>query len=142
MSIAEAGKTVSVHYTGKLEDGTVFDSSIDREPLSFTVGAGQMIKGFDDGIVGMKVGEKKELVLQPEQAYGEHKVENIHEIDKNNIQNHEELTEGQSVTFNTQDGQPIGGTIKEIKDSTIVIDFNHFLAGKTLTFEVELVEVA
>ena len=141
MQVAEAGNNVSVHYTGKSEDGTIFDTSKDREPLSFELGAGQMIKGFDEGISGMKIGETKELTLSPEEAYGERKDEYIQEIDKKIFQATEDLEVGKEVVLKDDMERLFTGIVQNIKESSVVIDFNHFLAGKTLHFEVELVSI-
>ena len=141
MQVAEAGNSVSVHYTGKLEDGKVFDSSIGRAPLSFVLGSGQMIVGFDKGIAGMEVGEKKEIILPPEEAYGERRDEYIQEIEKNVFQGLNDLHVGKEVVLKDHQNREYAGVVSAINDEIVVVDFNHPLAGKILTFEVELVSV-
>jgi len=134
---AKDGDTVKVNYVGTLEDGTQFDSSEGREPLEFVVGAGQMIAGFDKGVVGMKVGDKKTITIAPEDAYGFPSDERIMEVDKSNFPPDLELEVGMELSG--PGGYPV--TVKEITDSAVTIDANHPLAGKTLTFELELVEI-
>jgi len=135
----KAGDKIAVHYTGTLEDGEKFDSSLDRgQPLEFTVWAGQMIKGFDAGVVGMKIGDKKKMTLKPEEAYGEYSEENIQEVpDTQLVQAGIPLEVGQEVP--TQFGIFKIVSVDK-KKKTAKIDFNHKLAGKTLIFDVEIVE--
>lgn len=132
----EKGNTISVHYKGTLEDGTVFDSSEGREPLTFTVGSGQIIKGFDEGVVGMKKGETKKLTLKPEEAYGDRKEDLQQKIPKDKTP--EEIQEGMQVMMSAPTGQQIPATIKKITDDEVTVDLNHPLAGKTLTFEITI----
>lgn len=145
----ENGDTISVNYVGKLEDGTVFDTSEkeaaleagiynemrDYEPLTFTVGAGQMIKGFDEGVVGMKVGEEKDLKIPPEEAYGEYNEEYARELPRNAVNFIPEV----GMQLATETG--LRGTITEVSEENFVVDFNHALAGKTLIFKVKVVSV-
>lgn len=132
------GDTVRVHYTGTLDDGTEFDSSRDREPLEFTVGGGQMIQGFDEAVVGMKVGETKTVTIPPEEAYG------VYDGDKVITKNISELPEGtvpqvgMRLYTSTQDGGVISWTIIAINDTTMTL---RTLVGQSLTFEIELVEI-
>jgi peptidylprolyl isomerase len=130
-----------VHYTGRLTDGTQFDSSVGREPLEFTVGAGQMIKGFDTGVRGMAVGEKKTIEIAPQDAYGERDDEAIIEFPASNIPEDMTLEPGMQLTLRNQFGQPIPVVVLEVKEEIVVMDANHMLAGKDLVFEVELVEI-
>jgi peptidylprolyl isomerase len=141
MQKAKQGDKVKVHYTGKLLDGEQFDSSKGREPLEFTVGAGQMIKGFDDAIPGMSVGDKKTINIAPENAYGEKNKDAIIEFPKENIPADMKLEPGMQLQLRDQDGRPIPVTVVEIKDDIIVLDANHMLAGKELIFDIELVEI-
>jgi peptidylprolyl isomerase len=141
MQKAKQGDKVKVHYTGKLLDGEQFDSSKGREPLEFTVGAGQMIKGFDDAIPGMIVGDKKTINIAPENAYGEKNKDAIIEFPKENIPADMKLEPGMQLQLRDQDGRPIPVTVVEIKDDIIVLDANHMLAGKELIFDIELVEI-
>lgn len=126
-------RTLQVHYTGKLDDGTVFDSSADREPLSFEVGAGQVIPGFEEQIKGLEVGEQATFTLEPEEAYGPHDPRLIMEVPA--TQAPDGLSEGDRVRL--QDGR--AATVVEIGSERVRIDANHPLAGKALTFEVQLV---
>jgi peptidylprolyl isomerase len=142
MQKAKQGDKVKVHYTGKLLSGEQFDSSAGREPLEFTVGAGQMIKGFDEAIPGMAVGDKKTINIAPENAYGEKNDDAIIEFPKENIPADMQLEVGMQLQLRNQEGHPIPVTIVEIKDTVIVLDANHMLAGKELVFDIELVEIA
>lgn len=142
MTTAENGKTVKVHYTGKLESGDVFDSSEGREPLEFTMGAGQMIPGFEKGVDGMAVGDKKEITVTPEEGYGEKRDDLIAEYDKSIFPEDLELEVGMHLQSKTEDGQVIPLVVHDIQGEKVTLDANHFLAGKNLYFEVELVEVA
>ncbi|MCP4581673.1 MAG: peptidylprolyl isomerase [candidate division Zixibacteria bacterium] len=141
MSQAKDKDKVKVHYTGKLEDGTVFDSSIDREPLEFTLGENQVIPGFDQGVIGMAIGDSKTLNIPPENAYGPTREDMIVEIKKEQIPKDIEATVGSKLQIQQPDGQAIPVTIVGATDDTVTIDANHPLAGKTLVFEIELVEI-
>jgi FKBP-type peptidyl-prolyl cis-trans isomerase 2 len=138
---AKNGDSVKVHYTGKLVNGEQFDSSAGREPLEFTVGAGQMIKGFDLAIPGMVVGDKKTINISAEDAYGERSDEAIIEFPKENIPADMKLEPGMQLTLSNEYGQPVPVTVTEVKDAVIILDANHFLAGKELVFDIELVEI-
>lgn len=142
MSEAKKGDKVKVHYTGKLNDGSVFDSSVDREPLEFEVGAGMMIAGFDNAVVGMKVGDKKTANITADEAYGQKNDEMIVEIPKTQLP--EDLTPevGQQLGMQQPNGQSIPVVVTKVEESTIEIDANHPLAGKDLVFDIELVEIA
>jgi peptidylprolyl isomerase len=141
MQQAKNGDVVKVHYTGKLINGEQFDSSIGREPLEFTVGAGQMIKGFDAAMPGMAVGEKKTINIAPEDAYGPKSEEAIIEFPKENVPADMKLEPGMPLTLSNQQGQPVPVIVVEVKEDVIVLDANHFLAGQELVFDVELVEI-
>jgi FKBP-type peptidyl-prolyl cis-trans isomerase 2 len=141
MSKAKKGDSVKVHYTGTLTTGEKFDSSEGREPLAFTVGAGQMIKGFDDAIPGMAVGDKKTINIAPSDAYGEKNKEAIVEFPKENIPPEMKLEPGMKLQLQNQAGQPIPVVVTEIKDDVIILDANHELAGKELVFDIELMEI-
>ena len=132
------GDVVRVHYTGTLVDGSQFDSSVGRAPLEFTVGAGQMIAGFDAGVLGMIVGDKKTIQVDPDNGYGQKDPTAIIEFPSSNI------PEGMAVEVGmklNQYGQPVPVEVVEVKEDIIIMDANHFLAGKDLVFEVELVEI-
>ncbi|MDA3972404.1 MAG: peptidylprolyl isomerase [Desulfobulbaceae bacterium] len=132
---------VSVHYTGTFEDGETFDSSRERGPLSFEVGAGQMIKGFDEAVVGMEVGEAKQITLPPEDAYGLRNEEMVVDLPRTSFPGDMELEMGLQLQLTNKDGQPIPATVVNIGDENITMDVNHPMAGKTLVFDIEIVEV-
>ncbi len=140
---AQAGDTVKVHYTGKLTDGTVFDSSRNGgEPLEFTVGAGQMIPGFDAGVQGMAVGENKTLQLEPDDAYGQRSDEAVVTVPKENLGDlADQVSEGDRLAMQSPEGQQIPVTVTKIAETEVTLDANHQLAGQTLVFDVELVDV-
>jgi FKBP-type peptidyl-prolyl cis-trans isomerase 2 len=139
---AEMGDLVSVHYEGTLEDGTVFDSSRDRgNPLIFEIGAPGLIPEFSKAPIGMFVGQTKKIILTPENGYGPPKAEMVKEIEKDLFPDDEEIVIGAVIAFrSSSDNREIPGTIIEIKDDVIVVDFNHPMAGKTLNFEIELMK--
>jgi peptidylprolyl isomerase len=138
---AKKGDVVRVHYTGKLQDGSEFDSSAGRAPLEFTLGAGQMIAGFDAGVLGMSVGDKKTLNIDPASGYGHKNPEAIIDFPKSNIPEGMNIEIGMKLNLQNEYGQPVPVEVIEIKEESIVMDANHFLAGKDLVFEVELVEI-
>ena len=140
-TIAKEGREVQVHYKGSFDDGTVFDSSYDRgHTIGFTVGAGEMISGFDAAVTGMKVGETKQVTLEPEQAYGNHNPDGVQAVPKASFPEDFEFEEGLVIEGSVED-QPVRGIISEVKDEFVVVDFNHPMAGKNLNFDIELVEV-
>ncbi len=138
MATAAKESKVTVHYIGTLEDGAVFDSSHDREPLTFVLGAGEVISGFDDAIMGMEEGENRKVTLSPEEAYGLRLEELVIEADMS------DLPDGVDVGAALQadvEGRPVIFTVMNIEDGKAVLDGNHPLAGKPLTFQLELVKV-
>ena len=141
MKQVKEGDVVKVHYTGKMVNGEQFDSSVGREPLEFTVGAGQMIKGFDAAMPGMSLGEKKTINIAPEDGYGERSEEAIIEFPKENVPADMVLEPGMPLTLANQAGQPVPVIVVEVKDDIIILDANHFLAGQELIFDIELVEI-
>ena len=141
MALVKEGDVVKVHYTGKLTNGEQFDSSVGREPLEFTVGAGQMIKGFDAAMPGMAVGDKKTVNIIPEDGYGEKSDDAIIEFPKENVPADMKLEPGMPLTLSNQAGQPVPVIVIEVKDDIIILDANHFLAGQDLVFDIELVEI-
>ncbi len=142
MSKAKKGDVVKVHYRGTLNSGEQFDSSEGRDPLKFTVGAGQMIAGFDAAIPGMIVGEKKKIVIAPEHAYGEKNQDAIIEFPKSNIPADMKLEPGMKLQLRNEAGHPVPVVVTEVKDDVVILDANHELAGKELIFDIELVEIA
>jgi peptidylprolyl isomerase len=138
---AEAGQTVKVHYTGTLEDGTMFDSSEGRDPLQFTVGGGQVIPGFDAGVTGLKVGESRTVTIPPEEAYGPVNDQLKLEFPIDQVPEGVDTTVGAALEITHESGQQIPVVVTEVTEELIILDANHPLAGKTLTFEIELVEI-
>lgn len=135
------GDTVSVHYTGTLDDGSVFDSSREREPLKFTMGKGQLIAGFEAAVMGKEKGDTVTTHIPPREAYGEVDEELIFVVDRAQVPGHIEPSLGLPLTLSSEDGQRIDVTITEVGDKEITLDANHPLAGKTLTFEIEIMDV-
>lgn len=138
---AQQGDTVAVHYTGKLDDGEVFDSSQGRDPLEFEVGGGQVIPGFDEAVEGLAVGESREVRLEPEQAYGEPREDMVVDVDRSQFPAEADPAVGQQVQVQVAPGQNRVATIRDVADDAIKLDLNHPLAGKALTFDVELVDI-
>jgi peptidylprolyl isomerase len=138
---AKDGDVVRVHYTGTLEDGTVFDTSLEREPLEFTLGGGQMIPGFEQAVIGMEVGESKTVTIPPEEAYGPRHDELIMVMGRERLPEGSDPKVGQQLQMMKEDGEIITVIIVEVSETTITIDANPPLAGKDLTFEIELVEI-
>jgi len=143
MSETENNKTAKVHYTGTLSDGSVFDSSRERTPLEFTVGSGQVIKGFDDAVVDMTIGDTKTVTIPAEEAYGPRHDELVIEVD------HSQFAEGvvpeigmQLQAANGEGQPPTVVTVTAVTDDKVTLDANHPLAGEDLTFEIELLEFA
>ena len=141
MAYAKDGDTVKVHYTGKLEDGTVFDSSTDREPLEFTLGRGEVIAGFEEIVVGMQPDESKSATLPPEKAYGPHRPEMVVTVDKERFPKDLNPEVGQQLQMRQAEGQTIVVAVTGVSESNVTLDANHPLAGKDLTFDVQLVEI-
>jgi FKBP-type peptidyl-prolyl cis-trans isomerase 2 len=140
MSKVENGNTVKVHYTGTFEDGQVFDSSMERnEPITFTVGGKQVIPGFENAIIGMGIGESKKVTLAPEEAYGNIVNEMIQSVPKQYVP--DTVTVGEMLTTQTEQGQ-FNVIVKEVNEENVILDGNHPMAGKTLVFELEVVEIA
>lgn len=138
----EKGNKVKIEYEGKLEDGTVFDSSKNHgKPLEFEAGSGQLIKGFNDAVIGMKVGEEKDITLKPEEAYGEPKQEMVQKIPKEQLPKDQEPKVGMMLMVGLPNGQQMPAKIIEIGDADITLDVNHPLAGKTLNFNIKVVEI-
>ena len=141
MSQAIKGDTIKVHYTGRLADGSIFDSSKDREPLEVTLGAGSVIAGFDKGLTGMALGETKTINIPAEDAYGQIRQDMIAEVDKKDIPSEIKPEVGQELELTQEDNNIINVTISKIEDDKITIDANHPLAGKELIFDLEMVEI-
>jgi len=142
MSTAQDGNTVSIHYTGALSDGTEFDSSREREPLTFTVGSGQVIPGFNSNVIGMKEGETKTFVIPFAEAYGDKTDEAIQEVPKTSFPEDFEIRIGGMISGTTGNGQPFTAKILSEGTEAVTLDFNHPLAGEDLTFDVEVVSIS
>ena len=140
MTKIKNGDNVSVHYTGKLEDGSVFDTSLaeGREPLTVTLGQGQLIPGFENGLIDMTAGEMKTIEIEPENAYGDIKPQMVSEVPLSQVP--EGVKAGDMLQGQNQFG-PVSVVVKEIKEETVVLDMNHPLAGKKLIFDLEVVSV-
>ena len=140
MKRVESNSTVSVNYTGKLEDGTIFDSSLveGREPLKTTLGQGQLIKGFENGLLEMQVGESKTIEIPSEEAYGEYLDYLVQEVPIDQMPGDVEVG---TQLFSQTDMGPVNFVVKEIKEMTVVLDANHPLAGKNLIFDLEVLDV-
>lgn len=139
--MAQAGDTVKVHYTGTLADGTQFDSSAGKEPLEFTLGSGRVIAGFDEGVTGMKVGEKKTITIPADEAYGQYREDLTLKIGRSELPSDIEPAAGMQLQMTQANGAVITVKITEVTADTVTLDANHELAGKDLTFELELVEI-
>jgi FKBP-type peptidyl-prolyl cis-trans isomerase 2 len=141
MAPAKSGDTVKVHYTGKLTDGTIFDSSADREPLEFKLGAGQIISGFEEAVLGMKPGDSTTTKIPKEKAYGGRNEENIFVVERERLPEDVKPEVGQMLTVSQSDGSSFDATVTEMNDTEVTLDGNHPLAGKELIFDIELVEI-
>ncbi|MDD6328285.1 MAG: peptidylprolyl isomerase [Eubacteriales bacterium] len=141
--MSNVGKTCKVHYTGTFNNGEIFDSSYDRgEPIEFVCGAGMMIKGFDDAVKDMKVGDIVNIHLMPEEAYGMPDPQNILKLQIEQLPGSEDLSVGQQVLLSGPKGQPVPVKVVEKDALTITLDANHEMAGKELNFKIELTEVS
>lgn len=141
MQQAKSGDKVRVHYHGKLRNGETFDSSQGRDPLEFTVGSGQVIKGFDDGVQGMQVGDKKTVEIAVEDAYGEKEEGRVVEFPKAQFPPDMNPQAGMQLMMSDGQGNQIPVVVTEVKDDVVVLDANHPLAGEDLIFDIELVEI-
>lgn len=141
MTEVQKNSTVSVHYTGRLADGKVFDSSEGREPLTFTVGAGQLIKGFETGVMGMKLNETKTLNITAAEAYGPVRDELIQVVERSLLPEDLDPKVGQKLASQGSEGRQMVVSVVAVDDKTITIDGNHELAGKYLIFDIEVVAV-
>lgn len=141
MQTAKEGDKVKVHYHGKLRSGETFDSSQGREPLEFTLGTGQVIKGFDEGVKGMNVGDKKTVEINAGDAYGEKDERNVIEFPKEQFPPEMNPQPGMQLMLNSGDGQQIPVMVTEVKEDSVILDANHPLAGQDLIFDIELVEI-
>jgi peptidylprolyl isomerase len=142
MAQAQNGDKVKVHYTGRLDDDNMFDSSREREPLEFQLGSGQLIPGFEDAVIGMAAGDTKTFKIQANQAYGEHREELVQQVPRQQFPTDMEVKVGQRFQINQQEEeQPLVVTVTDVSDTFVTIDANHPLAGEDLTFDIELVDI-
>ncbi|WP_136797909.1 FKBP-type peptidyl-prolyl cis-trans isomerase [Desulfosediminicola ganghwensis] len=141
MSQPKSGDTVTVHYTGKFDDGTIFDSSYDGDPIVFTIGDNDLIEGFEEGVLDMQVGDKKTVILPPEKAYGDRTDELVIEFPITEMPEDLELTVGDELELTDEDDHAILVVVTELKEDSVVVDGNAPLAGQTLTFDLELVTI-
>jgi peptidylprolyl isomerase len=138
---AKPGDTVTVHYTGKLDDGTVFDSSIEREPIQFALGSGSIIPGFEQAVIGMSPGESKTEVIPADLAYGPHYQEMVLVVDRQQIPPDMPIDLGAQLQIRQETGDIIPVTITDVSEAEVTLDANHPLAGEDLTFDIELVSI-
>ena len=139
--MARDGNTVKVHYTGTLEDGTTFDTSVEREPLEFTLGTDRMIPGFEKAVYGLAVGESKTVTILAEEAYGPYRPDLVAVVEREQLPAGLEPEVGQQLHAQQTDGSTARVLVTDVSEATITVDANHPLAGKGLTFEIELVEI-
>lgn len=142
MQQVKKGDTVKIHYHGKLTDGTTFDSSEGRDPLEFEVGSGQVIPGFDQGVTGMAVGEKKTIHIPADEAYGQKQEDMIMEFPKDRFPEDMAPEVGMQLNMSNGQGQNFPVVIVEVRESVVVLDANHPLAGEDLIFDLELVDIS
>jgi peptidylprolyl isomerase len=142
MAEVKANDTVKVHYTGRLSDGTVFDSSFNREPLEFTIGQKMVIPGFEEGVIGMTVGETRTVSIASQDAYGPYLEDLVGSIRRTQIPPNIDLQVGAILQMQTPDGGAMLVVIKALTDENVTLDANHPLAGKDLAFEINLLEIA
>lgn len=141
MTAAKSGDTVKIHYTGTLSDGSTFDSSEGRDPLEFTLGVGQVIPGFDKAVTGMSAGDSQTVNIPSGDAYGAHDPNGRQAFPRDQVPENVPLDIGTRLQLSGPQGQPIMVTVAEVSDTEVILDANHPLAGKDLTFEIELVEI-
>ncbi len=141
MACAKNGDTVKIHYTGKLQDGTLFDTSKDREPLQFTIGKSRIIAGFEQAVIGMNTGESKTVTIPVDQAYGAHKPEMVVTVDKKELPAGLNPVLGQQLQVSQDENNSIVVSVTNITETHVTLDANHPLAGKDLVFDINLVEI-
>lgn len=141
MTQVKSGDTVRIHYTGKLDDGTQFDSSAGREPLEFELGSGQVIPGFDEAVEGMTVGDTKSVRLEPTEAYGDRHEQLVQEVPRSALPDEISPEVGMALQSQSPEGQVTRLTVTAVTEESVTVDANHPLAGQALSFELELVEI-
>ena len=140
-ALVKKGDRIKVQYTGTLQDGTIFDKSKEEKPLEFTVGSGQIIPGFDKAVEGMKLNEEKKITLKPEDAYGKRDETAIREFTKNSLPENFKPEKGMMIKLQDQTGRAMSGTVTDINENRITVDFNHPLSGKDLTFDIKVIGI-
>jgi peptidylprolyl isomerase len=138
---AQAGDLVRVHYTGRLADGTIFDTSMEREPLEFTLGGGDLITGFEQAVLGMTAGESKTATLLADQAYGPHRAERVIDVERHHLPSDLQPELGQQLQMTRPDGTTITVVVTALTETQVTLDANHPLAGQDLIFDIMLVEI-
>ncbi|MFP4533180.1 MAG: peptidylprolyl isomerase [Desulfobacterales bacterium] len=141
MPEAKEGDTVRIHYTGKFDDGTVFDASGENEPLEFLIGDGQVIPGVEEAVIGMNPEENKTTTIPPEKAYGQYHEDMVIEVEKNKFPEHIQPEPGLELELKQEDGNSVFVIVTNVSDEEVTLDANHPLAGKDLTFEIQLMEI-
>ncbi|MGD8880567.1 MAG: FKBP-type peptidyl-prolyl cis-trans isomerase [Desulfobacterales bacterium] len=141
MAEAKLGDTVKIHFTGKLQDETVIETSKDRDPLEFKIGEGVVIPGLEQGVIGMAAGDKKTISVSPEDAFGQIQEDLVVDLNKGEFPEHIELTVGAYLNVESSDGKGFQAKIVEIKEEMVTLDANHPLAGAIINFDVELLEI-
>ena len=141
MTRAKSGDTVRIHYTGTLDDGTQFDSSAGREPLEFVLGQGQVITGFDKAIEGMEAGDRKSVRIEADDAYGQHRSELVQEVPRSALPDEITPKEGMALQSKNPEGRVTDLVVTTVTDESITVDANHPLAGKALSFDIELIDI-
>ncbi|GAB4387692.1 MAG: peptidylprolyl isomerase [Thermodesulfovibrionales bacterium] len=141
MKLAGKGDSVRVHYTGRLADGTVFDSSRDREPLEFAIGERQVIRGFEEAVIGMAEGQSKTIEITAEESYGPRREDLVVTVSRSQMPRDLELNEGVHLQMRQPDGTVFNVLVSDLTEETVTLDANHPLAGKDLTFDIELVKI-
>lgn len=141
MSQAKEGDKVKVHFKGFFKDGKVFDSSDGKDPLEFTIGQRMVVRGFENAVIGMAAGEKKKISVQPKEAYGEYREDLVETVDRSEMPDDITLELGMMLQVSPKPGRPTAVTVKELNEKTLTLDGNHPLAGKELTFELNLVSI-
>ncbi len=142
MAAAQNGDRVKVHYTGKLNDGTVFDTSRQGDPIEFAIGSQMVIAGFENAVLGMEPGDSKSFTVASAEAYGEHDPRLVQDVPRSELPPELEPQPGMRLTATGRDGREIGLVVTEVNDDAVRLDANHPLAGEDLTFEIQLVEIA
>jgi peptidylprolyl isomerase len=142
MAQAATGDTVKVHYTGKLEDGTVFDTSTESEPLQFKIGEGRLIPDFEKAVIGMEPGESKTINVVSNDAYGPHNKDMVMVVDRKDVPENLDPQLNQQLQIRQQDGNAFVVTVTDVSENSITLDGNHPLAGKDLIFDIQLMDIA